>query len=91
MKTLILKHNSEDIRNKIKQAGIDVCTCSEYKESVWLDYSGINSVHGIGYSDETVGNLSIEQELKRFMAECKEPVFCKNVDEFIIKIKEYKC
>ena len=88
--TLILKENSGQIRDKIKQSGIRVCCCAEFKDSVWLDYSGINGVHGVGYYDEEyTGTNSVESELGRFLAECKDPVFCKDVDEFITKIKKY--
>lgn len=87
---LVLKDNSPEIREKIRQAGIDVCSCAEDKDSVWLDFMNINGVHGVGYSDETDGNLTVEQELARFQAEVKDIVYCKDVDEFIDKIKNYE-
>jgi len=86
--TLVLKDNSPEIREKIRQAGINVCSCAEHKDSVWLDFTGINGVHGVGYSDETDGNLTVEQELARFQAEVKDIVYCKDVNEFIETIKQ---
>lgn len=88
---LVLKDNSPEIREKIRQAGIHVCPCTEFKNAVWLDVMNIlYGVHGVGYSDETVGNLTVEQELARFQAEVKDIVYCKDVDEFIDKIKNYE-
>lgn len=87
---LVLKENSPEIREKIRQAGINVCSCAEYKDSVWLDFMGINGVHGVGYSDETEGNLTVEQALARFQADVKDIVYCKDVNEFITKIKNYE-
>lgn len=88
--TLVLKDNSPEIREKIRQAGIDVCSCAEHKDSVWLDFMNINGVHGVGYSDETDGNLTVEQALARFQVDVKDIVYCKDVNEFITKIKNYE-
>lgn len=87
MPTLVLKNNSPEIIDKIKTSGIMVCKCAEFKNSVWLDYSGINGVHGVGYYDEEVGTKSVQDELDRFVAENKDIVYCKNVKQFINKIK----
>ena len=91
-KTFILKENSESIRKKITDAGIRVCICASFKDAVWLDYSTVvaNGVHGIGYFGEDVETHSVEEELARFLAECKNPIFCKDVDEFIKLIKEFE-
>lgn len=88
--TLVLKDNSPKIREEIKKAGIELCKCTEFKNAVWLDFMDINGVHGVGYSDETDGNLTVEQVLARFQAEIKNIVYCKDVDEFITKIKDYE-
>lgn len=91
-KTFILKQNSEVIRQKIKDAGIRVCICASFKDACWLDYSTVvaNGVHGVGYFGEEVETHSVEEELARFLAECKNPIFCKDVDEFIRLIKEFE-
>lgn len=88
--TIILKENSEEIRMKIADAGIDVCRCASFIDACWLDYSpGVtDSVHGVGYYGLEMGTKSREEECARFLAECKEPVFCDGVDEFIETIKE---
>lgn len=88
MKTLILKDNSKDIISKLKEAGINCCTCCTFN-APWLEFNfGVtNLVHGVGYPDEDEGTTS-EQELERFVAECKNPYYCKDVEEFITKIKE---
>ena len=90
MPILVLKDNSPEIRDKIRTSGIRVCRCAYFKDSVWLEYSGINGVHGVGYYDEEVGTKSVQEELDRFVAENKDIVYCKDVDEFITKIKLIK-
>lgn len=90
MSILVLKDNSPEIRDRIKISGIEVCCCAEFKDSVWLDYSGVNGVHGIGYYDEEVGTKSIQEELDRFVTENKDIVYCENVEQFINKIKDYE-
>lgn len=91
MPILVLKDNSPEIRDKIRTSGIEVCRCAYFKDSVWLEYSGVNGVHGVGYYDEEVGTKSVQEELDRFVAENKDIMYCENVDEFIEKIKhKYK-
>lgn len=87
MSILVLKDNSPEIRDKIKTSGIEVCHCAEFKNSVWLDYSGVNGVHGVGYYNEEVGTKSVQEELNRFVTENKDIIFCQDVNEFIDKIK----
>ena len=91
-KTFILKKNSGEIRRRIVQNGIRVCVCTTFKNAVWLDYSTVvaNGVHGIGYFGEDVETHSVEEELARFLAKCKKPIFCKDVNEFIRLIKEFE-
>ena len=86
----VLKENTPEIIHKLTSAGISVCCCVDFKESVWLDYTGATpyQVHGVGYPCEEMGTKTIEEELKRFEAENKDIVYCKDVDEFINKIKE---
>lgn len=88
--TIVLKENSKAIREKIQEAGIDVCVCAEFKDACWLDYHpGItSSVHGVGYYGEEADTYSQEDALNRFVSESKDLVWCEDVDEFIAKIKE---
>lgn len=88
---LVLKENTPEIIQAIKDSGIKVCGCVKFKNSVWLDYSGVtpNVIHAVGYYDEElVGTKSVEEELNRFVGENKDIVYCKDVNEFISKIKE---
>jgi hypothetical protein len=91
MKTLILKEHTLETVKKLIDAGIPCCTCVDYTEAPWLDYnhSITKYVHSVGYPDNDEGTTS-EQELKRFVDECKDPYYCKDVEEFITKIKEQR-
>lgn len=88
-KTFILKNNSEEIRKKITDAGISVCFCASFVDADWLDYSTAvgNGVHGVGYPYE---GMTKEETLALYKHEVKNPVWCKDVDEFINIIKEFE-
>lgn len=88
-KCFILKDNSEEIRKKILDAGIDVCQCAEFADSDWLEYhtSIANGVHGNGYPFE---GMTKEETRALFLHEVRNPVYCKDVDEFIRLIKEFE-
>ena len=88
-KCFILKENSEEIRKKIKDAGIDVCICASFVDADWLDYSTVvaNGVHGNGYPFE---GMTKEETRAMFLYETKNPVYCNDVDEFIRLIKEFE-
>ena len=90
-KDFILKNNSEEIREKIKAAGIRVCCCAWFKDACWLHYSTVvaNGVHGVGYFDDIDNVKSQEEELKSFLSEVRNPVICADVDEFITHIKKF--
>lgn len=89
MDTLILKENSEDIRQTLKNNNIKVCRCASFPNALWLDYNSsvTNLVHGVGYCDETCP-ATPEQVLECFIKECEEPHFCNNIQEFINEIKK---
>ena len=88
-KCFILKNNSEEIRKKIKDAGIDVCYCASFVDSDWLEYhtSIANGVHGNGSPLE---GMTKEETRALFLHEVKNPIWCKDVDEFIKLIKEFE-
>jgi hypothetical protein len=92
MKTIILKQNSEEIRERVEDAGIELCICTTFKDACWLDYHvGLTtSVHGVGYYGDDMGTDSQEEELARFLTEVKDPYYCKDVEEFVQKILESK-
>ena len=88
-KTFILKENSESIRKKITDAGIRVCICASFVDADWLDYSTVvaNGVHGNGYPYE---GMTKEETRALFLHEVKNPIWCKDVEEFIRLIKEFE-
>jgi hypothetical protein len=91
--TIILKQNTESIRDRIEEAGIHLCPCTRFKDACWLDYHvGLTSlVHGVGYYDEELDCVkSQEEELARYVREVKDPYYCKDVKAFIEKILETK-
>lgn len=90
---IVLKENSPEIRQKIRDSGIDVCVCAGFKDACWLDFHpnlikgfNIKSVHGVGYPYE---GETQESTLAIFLNEATNPYFCKDVDEFIKMVKEY--
>lgn len=87
METLILKENNAEIRKAITDSGINCCPCCTFEGASWLDYkySITDKVHGVGYWYD---GSSSKEEIERFVKECKEPYYCKDVNEFINKIKE---
>lgn len=88
-KCFILKENSEEIRKKITDAGIRVCTCASFVDADWLDYHTLvaNGVHGNGYPYE---GMTKEETRAMFLHEVKNPIWCKDVEEFIRIIKEFE-
>ena len=88
-KTFILKNNSEEIRKKITDAGISVCFCASFVDADWLDFSTAvnNGVHGVGFPFD---GMTKDETLALYQHEVKNPVWCKDVDEFINIIKEFK-
>lgn len=88
-KTFILKNNSEEIRKKITDAGISVCFCASFVDADWLDFStAVNyGVHGVGFPFD---GMTKEETRALFLHEVKNPIWCKDVDEFIRLIKEFE-
>ena len=87
--TYYLRDNSEGIRQKIESAGISVCVCASFKDACWLDYSTAvgNGVHGVGYYGGDTFTNSQQEALDMFLSEATDLVECKDVDDFIAKIK----
>ena len=85
--TIVLKNNNEAIRKKIADGGIELCQCTMFYGACWLNYNETTkSVHGLGYPFE---GMTQEETLAQFEYECKDPCYCKDVNEFINKIKDY--
>ena len=91
--TIILQQNSPEIREKIEKAGIKCCICCGFKDAGWLDFHpGITKeVHGVGYYGGELDFIKSQQEAYDFfLSGCNDPLFCKDVDEFIKTIKQYE-
>lgn len=89
METLVLKENSPKIRATLALYNIECCTCCNFNGAVWLNYKDdiTHIVHGKGYTDDLFPSTQ-QEELDRFVAETKDIYYCKDVNEFIEKIKE---
>lgn len=86
--TYVYKHNTETVRNALGKAGVKLCRCCSFKNAVWLSFSGVTDmVHGEGYSDETDGNRTVDEVIKRFENDCNDICYCHSIDEFINNIK----
>lgn len=89
--TYLLKENNESIRTLIELSGIRVCACANFRDSCWLNFSPNinNNVHGVGCPDIEVKTQ--KEVLDRFMKNPPSNLkICKNVTEFITKIKEFQ-
>lgn len=89
---ILLRQNSQEIRDAIKASGIDVCICANFVDSVWLYYyPTVGSVHGIGYPYE---DMTSEQTLALIEYEWKQydtkVIECKDVQEIINEIKKLR-
>lgn len=48
-----LADNSPEIRQELKDVGMELCRCCEFKDAIWLHYNeDLNSIHGVGYDDD---------------------------------------
>ena len=62
-----IRKNTHELREKLEKLGYNICPCALFYDACWLD-TNVETVHGIGYSDETYP-LPQEEQLKRFLAE----------------------
>lgn len=90
--TIVLKDNSREIRDRIRDAGIGVCICAYYNGAAWLDFHvGVtDEVHGVGYTGGEFGDITQEERLAQFEYEARNGLYivCKDVEEFINEIKK---
>ncbi len=92
MKTIYIKSNTTELRDILRNEGIDVCPCTEFEGWDWLDYHlSVGSVHGIP-PYETDPILQVEcGDRAIFLAELtSEDVCCESEDEFVELIKRYR-
>lgn len=92
-----LRANSPEIRKKLEENEIKVCTCCEFEDSEWISYSQATPgiVHGVYPGDDEeewgteriFGNKDTFKEV--FLSEHKNYIDCgEDVDLFIRTIKE---
>ena len=62
-----IRKNTPGLRENLEKLGYKICPCALFYDACWLD-TNLDTVHGIGYSDETYP-LPQEEQLKRFLAE----------------------
>ena len=62
-----IRKNTPELREKLEKLGYKICPCALFYDACWLD-TNVDTVHGIGYSDETYP-LPQEEQLKRFLKE----------------------
>lgn len=97
-KIVFIKNNTEEIRNKLKEAGFTLCVCTKFKDAIWLCYHPNKhmtyDIHGEGYADE--GDLDekyspllrIQMRLETPGYYSEEREFFDTVEEFL---KRYEC
>ena len=87
----ILTKNSPKIREILKsEYGLKFCTCCEFKDAVWLSYSGTSpKVHGMGYTDtEMFPFLNTPEKMLRFeLEDMKDAQLTNDVHNFGAKAK----
>ena len=62
-----IRKNTPELREKLEKLGYKICPCAYFYDACWLD-TNVDTIHGIGYADETYP-ISQEEQLKRFLAE----------------------
>ena len=61
-----IRKNTPELREKLEKLGYNICPCAVFYDACWLSIN-VDTVHGIGYSDETYPHTQ-EEQLKRFLA-----------------------
>jgi hypothetical protein len=71
MKSAFIRKNTKELRDKLEKLGFEICPCTEFENSVWLDICTSNkSIHGVGYLDEDyTGRKTVQEELDFFLYE----------------------
>lgn len=48
-----IRHNSKELRDKLKELGYKICPCCTFEGAEWLTtYPLTNSVHGVGFANK---------------------------------------
>lgn len=90
---VVLKVNSKAIRNRLEEAGLELCSCCTFDQAVWLHLSSnlckevMCKIHGIGYSSEE--GDKVEKILRMFEIEETDYTDCGyDVEKFIELYKQ---
>ena len=91
-KVVFIRQNSPEVREKLREAGFNLCICTEFSDSVWLDYHPDGEklqydIHGLGYTDDSLKELQPLERIKRWLTWdgwfCEEREFFDTVEEFL--------
>lgn len=85
-KCVVLKTVSPQILDKLRESGLTVCICCEFKGTAWLVFRpGLPfDVHGEGYDFEELGLIGTEANLRYFEKVTPNYIDCEtDVDKFI--------
>ena len=83
---VVLKTVSPQILDKLRESGLTVCICCEFKGTAWLVFRpGLPfDVHGEGYDFEELGLIGTEANLRYFEKVTPNYIDCEtDVDKFI--------
>lgn len=83
---VVLKTVSPQILDKLRESGLTVCICCEFKGTAWLVFRpGLPfDVHGEGYDFEELGLIGTEANLRYFEKVTPNYIDCgTDVDKFI--------
>lgn len=80
-----IRKNTPELRKKLEKLGYRICTCTSFKNAIWLDTLAENgTVHGIGYTDETMPR-TVEEECGMYEAETSD-IDCGTDEELFLAI-----
>lgn len=90
-----IRKNTPELREKLKQRGVSLCSCCKFPDAVWLSNCIENiwyTIHGVGYTDETMGIETTEEVLSLYLAENQGPnkhYDCKENEELFLALVAY--
>lgn len=90
---VVLKTVSPQILDKLRESGLTVCICCEFKGTAWLVFRpGLPfDVHGEGYDFEELGLIGTEANLRYFEKVTPNYIDCgTDVDKFINTCLQFK-
>lgn len=90
---VVLKTVSPQILDKLRESGLTVCICCEFKGTAWLVFRpGLPfDVHGEGYDFEELGLIGTEANLRYFEKVTPNYIDCEtDVDKFINTCLQFK-